>query len=97
MGNGVGTALANRVAMHLGGIADEVSVARLDSYDALGLVTSGDSYSMDQKTQDSRQKSTLGARDQCPHQFLDRRACRYPCVCRGREGHFSFRAVAGGA
>src|SRR3982075_3135253 len=29
MGNGVGTALANRVAMHLGGIADEVSVARL--------------------------------------------------------------------
>jgi CO/xanthine dehydrogenase Mo-binding subunit len=57
MGNGVGTALANRVAMHLGGIADEVSVARLDSYDALGLVTSGDSYSMDQKTQDSLEKN----------------------------------------
>jgi CO/xanthine dehydrogenase Mo-binding subunit len=57
MGNGVGTALANRVAMHLGGIADEVSVARIDSYDALGLVTSGDSYSMDQKTQDSLEKN----------------------------------------
>src|SRR3981081_1300544 len=57
MGNGVATALANRVAMHLGGIADEVSVARLDSYDALGLVTSGDSYSMDQKTQDSLEKN----------------------------------------
>src|SRR3984893_15341022 len=57
MGNGVGTALANRVAMHLGGIADEVSVARIDSYDALGLVTSGDSYSMDQKTQDGLEKN----------------------------------------
>jgi CO/xanthine dehydrogenase Mo-binding subunit len=57
MGNGVGTALANRVAMHLGGIADEVSVARIDSYDALGLVTSGDSYSMDQKTQDALEKN----------------------------------------
>ncbi len=28
MGNGIGTALANRVALHLGGVADEVSVAR---------------------------------------------------------------------
>ena len=27
MGNGIGTALANRVARHLGGVADEVSVA----------------------------------------------------------------------
>src|SRR5882724_6779663 len=57
MGNGIGTALANRVAMHLGGIADEVSVARIDSYDELGLVTSGDSYSMDQKTQDALEKN----------------------------------------
>src|SRR5262249_26077563 len=30
MGNGIGTALANRVAAHLGGVADEVSVARVD-------------------------------------------------------------------
>ena len=57
MGNGVGTALANRVALHLGGFADEVSVARVDSYDDLGLVTSGDSYSMDQKTQDALEKN----------------------------------------
>lgn len=57
MGNGVGTALANRVALHLGGVADEVSVSRIDSYDALGLVTSGDSYSMDQKTQDALEKN----------------------------------------
>jgi len=57
MGNGVGTALANRVALHLGGVADEVSVSRIDSYDALGLVTSGDSYAMDQKTQDALEKN----------------------------------------
>jgi CO/xanthine dehydrogenase Mo-binding subunit len=57
MGNGIGTALANRVAIHLGGVADEVSVARVDSYDVLGLVTSGDSYTMDQKTQDAAEKN----------------------------------------
>jgi CO/xanthine dehydrogenase Mo-binding subunit len=57
MGNGIGTALANRVAVHLGSIADEVSVARVDTYDALGLVTSGDSYTMDQKTQDAAEKN----------------------------------------
>ena len=28
MGNGIGTALANRVALHLGGVADEVAVAQ---------------------------------------------------------------------
>jgi CO/xanthine dehydrogenase Mo-binding subunit len=57
MGNGIGTALANRVAQHLGVVADEVTVARVDSYDALGLVTSGDAYTMDQKTQDAAEKN----------------------------------------
>jgi CO/xanthine dehydrogenase Mo-binding subunit len=57
MGTGVGTALANRVAPHLGGVADEVSVARIDAFDALGLVTSGDAYTMDQKTQDAAEKN----------------------------------------
>jgi CO/xanthine dehydrogenase Mo-binding subunit len=57
MGNGIGTALANRVAIHLGGVADEVSVARVDSYEALALVTSGDPYTMDQKTQDAAEKN----------------------------------------
>ena len=57
MGNGIGTALANRVAMHIGGIADEVSVARVDTFQPLGLVTSGDSRSMDQKTQDTLGKN----------------------------------------
>ena len=57
MGNGIGTALANRVALHLGGVADEVSVARIDTYDALALVTSGDPFTMDQKTQDAAEKN----------------------------------------
>ncbi len=57
MGNGIGTALANRVALHLGGVADEVAVSRIDSFDALGLVSSGDPYSMDQATQDARQRN----------------------------------------
>jgi len=56
MGNGIGTALANRVATHLGAIADEVTVANIDTYDALALVTSGDSYIMDQPTQDAAQR-----------------------------------------
>jgi CO/xanthine dehydrogenase Mo-binding subunit len=57
MGNGIGTALANRVAMHLGAVADEVSVAQTGAYDVLGLVTSGDPYTMDQKTQDAAEKN----------------------------------------
>src|SRR6202022_4466737 len=57
MGNGIGTALANRVALHLGGVADEVSVARVDTYDVLALISSGDSYTMDQKTQDAAEKN----------------------------------------
>jgi CO/xanthine dehydrogenase Mo-binding subunit len=57
MGNGIGTALANRVAIHLGAVAGEVSVARVDTYDALALVTSGNSYTMDQKTQDAAEKN----------------------------------------
>jgi CO/xanthine dehydrogenase Mo-binding subunit len=56
MGTGVGTALANRVATHLGRVADEVSVARVDTFDPLALVTSGDPYKMDQKTQDAAQR-----------------------------------------
>ena len=57
MGNGIGTALANRVAGHLGVVADEVTVAQTSAYDALGLVTSGDPFTMDQKTQDAAEKN----------------------------------------
>jgi CO/xanthine dehydrogenase Mo-binding subunit len=53
MGNGIGTAAANRVAAHLGGVADEVAVAQIDTFGPLALVTSGDSYTMKQKTQDA--------------------------------------------
>jgi CO/xanthine dehydrogenase Mo-binding subunit len=57
MGTAIGTALANRVATHLGGVADEVSIARVDAFGALGLLTSGDSYTMDQATQDAAQRN----------------------------------------
>ena len=53
MGNGIGTAVANRVAAHLGGVADEVAVLRVDTFGPLDLVSSGDSFTMDQKTQDA--------------------------------------------
>ncbi len=57
MGNGIGTALANRVATYLGGVADEVTVHEVDAYGALALVTSGNSYSMNQAAQDAAGKN----------------------------------------
>jgi CO/xanthine dehydrogenase Mo-binding subunit len=57
MGNGIGTALANRVAQHLGGVADEIAVAQVGAFDALGLVSSGDCFTMDQKTQDLAERN----------------------------------------
>jgi CO/xanthine dehydrogenase Mo-binding subunit len=56
MGNGIGTALANRVALALGRMADEVTVAQIDVFDELGLVTSGDPYAMTQVEQDEAAK-----------------------------------------
>jgi CO/xanthine dehydrogenase Mo-binding subunit len=56
MGNGIGTAIARRVAAILGQSADAVTVARIDMYDALGLVTSGDPYAMTQAEQDAAAK-----------------------------------------
>lgn len=58
MGTAVGTALANRVAAHIGGVADEVTVAQIDAFGALELVTSGDPYTMDQGTQDALQRNS---------------------------------------
>ncbi|MCX5495541.1 molybdopterin-dependent oxidoreductase [Kaistia dalseonensis] len=58
MGNGIGTALANRVAIHIGGIADAVTVAQVDVFDALELFTSGDSYTISQAEQDTAAKDT---------------------------------------
>ena len=56
MGTGIGTALANQVAAHLGSVADEVTVAQVDAFGALALVTSGDPYTMDQATQNLAQR-----------------------------------------
>src|SRR6516225_9994443 len=53
MGNGVGTALANRVAAHLGGVADEVALMQVDTFGPLDLVSTGDPFTIDQKTQDA--------------------------------------------
>ena len=58
MGNGIGTALANRVAFHLGAIADEVRVAQVDAFDALEIVTSGNPYTITQPAQDEAAKNT---------------------------------------
>jgi CO/xanthine dehydrogenase Mo-binding subunit len=52
MGNGIATALANRVARYMGAVADEVTVAQVDAFAALDLVTSGDSYTISQGAQD---------------------------------------------
>jgi CO/xanthine dehydrogenase Mo-binding subunit len=48
IGNGIGTALANRVAAHLGGVADEVTLAQVDAFGDLQLVSSGNSYANSQ-------------------------------------------------
>ncbi|CAH1662477.1 CO/xanthine dehydrogenase Mo-binding subunit [Hyphomicrobiales bacterium] len=56
MGNGIGTAIARRVAAILGRTADTVNVARINMFDELGLVTSGDPYTMSQAEQDAAAK-----------------------------------------
>ena len=53
IGNAVGTAAANRIATHLGGVADEIALAQVDGFEALDLVTSGDSYAISQEGQDA--------------------------------------------
>jgi CO/xanthine dehydrogenase Mo-binding subunit len=53
MGNAIGTALANRVAAILGGVADGVALAQVEAFAPLELVTSGDPFTMDQATQDA--------------------------------------------
>ncbi len=57
MGNGIGTAMANRAALHIGGIADEVTLAQVDVFDALELTTSGDAYTITQAAQDKAAKN----------------------------------------
>ncbi len=58
MGNGIGTALANRVADALGNPAGDVRTADVEAFDVLDLVTSGDPFNMDQSAQDIAQRNT---------------------------------------
>ena len=46
------------MALHIGGIAGEVSLARIDTFGPLALVTSGDPYTMDQATQNAAQRNS---------------------------------------
>jgi CO/xanthine dehydrogenase Mo-binding subunit len=57
MGNGIATAIANRVAAYLGGVADEVAVMQVGTFGPLALVTSGNSFTMDQATQSAAQRN----------------------------------------
>jgi CO/xanthine dehydrogenase Mo-binding subunit len=57
MGNGIGTAVANRVALHLGAIAAEVTAAQVDAFDALQLIKTGDPFTMKQAVQDEGAKN----------------------------------------
>jgi CO/xanthine dehydrogenase Mo-binding subunit len=53
IGNGIGTAVANRVAATLGCVADEVAIAQIDSFGPLDLVTSFDPHTISQEKQDT--------------------------------------------
>src|SRR5215475_3472904 len=57
MGNAIGTAVANRVAGHVGAVADEVAIMQIDAFGPLALVTSGNSRTMDQKAQDAAERN----------------------------------------
>jgi CO/xanthine dehydrogenase Mo-binding subunit len=57
MGTAIGTALANRVAALIGDVADEVAMAQVDAFAPLGLVTSGDPFSITQAAQDAASRN----------------------------------------
>jgi CO/xanthine dehydrogenase Mo-binding subunit len=57
MGTGVGTAVANRVAACLGGVADEVAVAQVYVFGPLGLATSFNPYTISQEQQDAEARN----------------------------------------
>ena len=98
MGNGIGTALANRVAAHLGAVADEVTVHDVDAYGPLGARHFRQLLHHGPGDPGRRgRKSTLGAGDQRGHIRLERRACRHTGRGRGRPRHIPLRFMAGGA
>ena len=84
--------------LHLGGVADEVAVARsrhLRRARARHLRRSLHHGPGDAGRRAAQ--SALGAGDQHGHDRLDRRACRHACGGRGRARHVPLRTVAGGA
>jgi CO/xanthine dehydrogenase Mo-binding subunit len=56
MGTGIGTAIANRVASHLGAVSGEIDLAQIESYGVLELVKTGDPYAITQAAQDAAQR-----------------------------------------
>ena len=98
IGNAVGTAAANRIATHLGGVADEIALAQVDDIRParsrhlrrLLRHQSGDAGR-------GGARSALGAVDQFGDRRLDRRLCRDARGGRGRASHFPLWPVAGGA
>lgn len=54
---GIGTAVANRVASHLGAIANEVMAAQVKAFGALEIYKTGDPYTMTQAAQDEGAKN----------------------------------------
>ena len=98
MGNGIGTAVANRVAAHLGGVADEVALEQVDKFSPLG---SRDlRRALHHGSEDAGRggaQSALGACDQFSDRRLERRACRDTRGSRGRARRVPFWSLAGGA
>ena len=98
MGTAIGTALANRVAPHLGAVADEVTLARIDAFDVLGARHVRRSLHDGPEDAGCRgAQSALGAVHQHGDHGVDRRPCRHASGRRSRARHLPVRAVAGGA
>jgi CO/xanthine dehydrogenase Mo-binding subunit len=95
--NGLGTAVANRVAAHLGGVADEVALAQIDAFGPLaGQVR----RSLHDRSEDAGRRgaqSALGPGNLLGNRRLDRRPCRDARRGRSRAGNFPLRFMAGGA
>lgn len=57
MGTAIGTAIANRAAAIIGGVADEVALGQVDAFGPLALVTSDDPYTITQAAQDAASRN----------------------------------------
>jgi CO/xanthine dehydrogenase Mo-binding subunit len=57
MGNGIATALARRIEIVLGGAVSAIAVAQTDTFNELGLITTGNPYTITQEEQDQAAKN----------------------------------------